>query len=105
MAKSITERDGRKLAIAMLRDMRKHCDECAIQPEYRNGVPQQDISILKSYLARAQASPALEAGFLSIMSDYISTCASYGVPDPDFYENLERKGRLSQDAKSSASNY
>jgi hypothetical protein len=90
MAKSLTEKDGRTLTIAMLRDMRERLDQYNVETaEYRNGGP-QDISVLKGYLARAQASPSLEAGFLSVMSDYISSCADGGVPDPEFYERLER---------------
>lgn len=83
---ALTERDGRELAVRMLRD--HDARECCIDPEYRDGAPQK-LPFL-SYLAalRQHNSPAVDAGFAAILADFISAGLEGSSADIDVYEKF-----------------
>ena len=80
--------DGRKLAIAMLKEFRDGTNEDAscCEAEFRHGQPQRDV--LGPYLRTLrEASPEVEAGFKIVMNDFLAACPS-GYVDPELYEKL-----------------
>ena len=77
---AFTRTDGIELAVNMLADMEAlGGDELAIDndQEYRDGRPQSDI--LVRYLRNAQRHPAVEAGFLAVLTDALGSAAESGA--------------------------
>jgi hypothetical protein len=90
VAKQYTERDGRQLAVEMLRELGVEWDRRDL-----NHIPDewlleaqiaQDPAVLRRYLAMVQdsGSAQLELGFLRVLTDFIGSNMS-GVPIHDLW--------------------
>jgi hypothetical protein len=82
---------GRKLAVGMLIEFRAmdHNDETCIEPRYRPGKPQSDILTRYVRAVRDQYSPAVEAGFFAVLTDYL---AHEAATEPEYYNDLYENG-------------
>ncbi len=90
-SKHLTAADGRRLAIDMLREIRDEVgsDATSIEEEYREGRPQSDV-LARHLRVVGRAGPAVEAGFLAVLTDFLG--GAFEAPtDPEFYEELEAK--------------
>ena len=93
-------RKGQAIAIGLIDDLgtvknaRTKGDDCCLDPTYRrygaSGGRGPADNVLLRYLDRLRAGGdrELEAGFCSVLSDYIGTCAVGAVPDVAQYTNL-----------------
>lgn len=85
---AFTERDGRELAVSLLRELRDtDADLTALEDDYRPAGRAQDNIVLR-YLTtlRETENRALEAGFAAVLSDFIASTLNGAIPDPDHYE-------------------
>ncbi len=89
----LSEKDGRGLASAMLVEVARlneesGGDQFSIEPQYRNGSPQNNI--IEHYLGAIFSSQntAVLNGFCSVLTDYIGGCVGGAVTDPSLYEKL-----------------
>ena len=90
---SLSEADGRRLAVDMLVEMRRlGFDELAINgaDECREGRPQNDV--LVRYLRTVRSHPEVEAGFLAVLTDVIGDAAAAGGAI-ELYERESSIGR------------
>lgn len=83
----LTEADGRRLAVDMLVEMAElGVDDLAIDgAEYRDGRPQNDV--LARFLRSVRGAPAVEAGFLQVLTDVIGSAVEGGSAI-ELYERL-----------------
>ena len=95
MRKLLTEADGRKLAIKMLREFENYDGDIdigwrwQIEAKYREEGTQQDNVLLRHLATIRDAGNANAlAGFCAVLTDYIGCCEDGGVPDVRIYENL-----------------
>jgi hypothetical protein len=87
VAQFTAKADGRRLAVDMLIEMQElGLDELAIDnaDEYREGRPQSDI--LVRYLRAIRGQPAVEAGFLAVLTDVIGSACDEDVAAIKLYE-------------------
>ena len=95
---TLTEADGRQLACDMLRDL---ADEWEANDQYLEGVPddqitetllRRDPAVLRRYLKvlRAKRCPALEQGFLAVISDMLGSQIAEDRGRLGFYESTLR---------------
>lgn len=103
LASLLTERDGRALAIAMLREAEKlSWDETCLYPhdeEIRNGRPQTNFAL--HYLKKLQRAnnEKLNAGFASVLSCFAGGVHNGGfVQTIEAYEEEEKKGAARSDS-------
>jgi len=92
MDKSIaTVADGRRLAIAMLREFRDlKPEECSCEDHFRPGRHQRDV--FGKYLELLSGSSAeVRAGFCVLMNDFVAAAVDLAT-DVDYYEQLEADG-------------
>ena len=81
--------EGRRLAIAMLREFRDlRTEECSCEDHFRPGRTQLDV--FGRYLERLSNS-AVRAGFCIVMNDFLAAAPDLAA-DVDFYEQLEADG-------------
>ncbi len=98
MKKPTTERDGRALAIKMIKEMGDAMDDHGYSPSsieavYRPEGAQQD-NVLLRYLDLLQRRGNREAlaGFCSLLTDYISSGEEGCCPgDPEYYSSLTER--------------
>jgi hypothetical protein len=84
---------GLELALAMLKEMEDaDCEfsRYGLEPRYRQPGKEQDNIVLR-YLDGIRGDRALEEGFTSLLSEYISSCIEGGVPGCQFYLDLIEK--------------
>ena len=83
--------DGRRLAIAMLREFRDvSLEDCSCEEHFRPGRKQRDV--LGKYLDLLGASRGdMHVGFCIVMNDFLAA-ASDGQVDVECYEALEAEG-------------
>jgi hypothetical protein len=75
----LTERDGRELAIAMLGQALSVGPNVAnIQPEFRNGAPQNNFVSGYLWAVREANNPKFEMGFCAVLSDALAKAAVDG---------------------------
>ncbi|HXS53290.1 MAG TPA: hypothetical protein VN782_12215 [Usitatibacter sp.] len=79
---------GAALAVEMLRELQgadlAGRSACGLSPEGREpGKPQRNI--VRCYLEATQGDREMEAGFTSVLSDFIASCASGCIPDARVY--------------------
>lgn len=97
MAEHFTEADGHQLAADMLRELRVHYlareEGVTTDAEIEALWHRDDSAILRRYLStvRRRRSPALEKGFLAVLTDQLGA-AQDGAIDPDFYEEAGHHG-------------
>jgi len=83
---------GRALAVELLRHLEKYQGnnvggfQWNIEAEYREEGTRQ-VNVVLNFLCRCQDLEVL-AGFASVLTDYIGSCAGGLVPPPIFYEAL-----------------
>jgi hypothetical protein len=86
----LTERDGHQLGADCLRELSTHWEARGGEEENDNDKlwRSENSEILRRYLAavKTRRSPALERGFLAVLTDFIGASVSGGVPDPEYYE-------------------
>ena len=80
---------GVELALAMLKEMEDaDCEfsRYGLEPRYRQPGKEQDNIVLR-YLddIRKRGDRALEDGFTSLLTEYVSSCVEGGVPEARFY--------------------
>jgi hypothetical protein len=80
---------GLELALAMLKEMEDaDCEfsRYGLEPRYRRAGTQQDNIVLR-YLddIRRCDDRALEEGFTSLLTEYVSSCVDGAVPEARFY--------------------
>lgn len=83
------ECDGRELAVQLLRELgMANADATTIDADcWPEGVHAQDNIVLRYLRAlRESGSADLEAGFASILTDFIGSALDGAVPDADYYE-------------------
>lgn len=93
-------RRGQAIAVGLIdglgtvKNGRTKGDDCCLDATYRrygtNGGRGPADNVLLRYLdqLRAEGDRELEAGFCSVLSDYVGTCAIGVVPDVGQYENF-----------------
>jgi hypothetical protein len=91
------KRLGQAIAIGLLRelecvdpkDQQGRGDDCVIDARYRRKGMRQD-NVLLAYLRalRERHDPAVEAGFCSLLSDFVGITTGGCVPDSDYYVKL-----------------
>lgn len=83
---------GRALAVELLRHLEKYQEnsvggfQWSIEAEYREEGTRQ-VNVVLNFLCRCK-DPEVLAGFASVLTDYIGSCAGGVVPPPIFYEVL-----------------
>jgi hypothetical protein len=82
-------REAYRLAITMLTELElstELCDACALD-EMLPGRTQPQDNIVLRYLEQCRArSPAAEAAFCAVLSDFVADCCEGFVPDSGTYE-------------------
>lgn len=87
---NLTEANGRTLACQMLRKFREtNTDALSIEARYRPGKKQRDILGHTLRTIKKAGNPAVDAGFMAVMNDFIAHTLTTGVMDPEFYEGLD----------------
>ena len=82
--------EGRRLAIAMLREFRdSKPEDCSCEEHFRPGKAQRDV--LGRYLNILDSSSGLRAGFCIVMNDFLAAAPDLAA-DVQFYEQLESEG-------------
>ena len=82
--------DGRRLAIAMLREFRDlKPEECSCEDHFRPGRAQRDV--FGQYLELLGSNSEVRAGFCIVMNDFLAAALDLAT-DVDFYEQLEADG-------------
>lgn len=86
--------DGAHLALQMLREMRgdrsRHASEpFMIEAAYRRAGERQR-NIVQEYVDRIRANgdSNLERGFTCMLTEYLASCLSGGVPDLEIYDEI-----------------
>lgn len=87
---AFTERDGRELAVSMLRELEDvDADLVAIREDERPaGTPQSNVVLRHLAAVRAADCRELEAGFGAVLTDFLASALNGAVPDATFYEDL-----------------
>jgi hypothetical protein len=82
-------REAYKLAITMLAELERStdlCDACALDEMVQGRARPQDNIVLR-YLEQCRArSPAAEAAFCAVLSDFVADCSEGFVPNSGTYE-------------------
>lgn len=92
MSEQLTETDGRQLAVDMLRELGdewKSFNDAFTGVDIEDALIDREPATLRRFLRVIQknASPALERGFLCVLSEYLGSAAAGGsVLDLDAYE-------------------
>lgn len=88
-----TEKAGRALAVKLLEEIESNdlTMLCDIDAQFREGRPQLNI-VLKYLDEIAQATPAVRAGFASILTGYLAITTGGSVPDISFMQTFVESG-------------
>ena len=82
-------RDGRKLAIAMLRQAREVGTNAAIiKAERLNAAPQNNFVLGYIWTVREANDPKFEAEFCAVLSDVLARRVEGQEPSIEFYEDI-----------------